>query len=100
MREDPGYFADTIADWSEHRNDTLLDTHGNPHPTGPHTLDFWERVIRNAVGDAYTGFEIWSLLHRLVSRLCTLKEKYEKEISYDSQLPEEYLVELLKLEQL
>ncbi|KAL2075053.1 hypothetical protein VTL71DRAFT_8833 [Oculimacula yallundae] len=69
LREDPGYFADTIRDWSDHRNDALLDTEGNPHPTGPHTIDFWERVIRN--------------------------EKYKDEISYDKQLPEEYLVALL-----
>ncbi|EDO00192.1 hypothetical protein SS1G_03052 [Sclerotinia sclerotiorum 1980 UF-70] len=40
LREDPGFFADTIIDWSEHRNDALLDTYGNPHPTGPHTHDF------------------------------------------------------------
>ncbi|TVY91154.1 hypothetical protein LAWI1_G003284 [Lachnellula willkommii] len=100
MREDPGYFADTIIDWSEHRNDRLLDTMGNPHPTGPHTTDFWERVIRNAVADAYTGFETWSLLHRQVNRMLTLKEKYKDKISYDSQLPEEYLVEILKFKQL
>ncbi|TVY44381.1 hypothetical protein LOCC1_G003492 [Lachnellula occidentalis] len=100
MREDPGYFSDTIIDWSEHRNDRLLDTMGNPHPTGPHTTDFWERVIRNAVADAYTGFETWSLLHRQVNRMLTLKEKYKDKISYDNQLPEEYLVEILKFEQL
>jgi len=99
LREDPGYFADTVIDWSEHRNDRLLDTWGNPHPTGPHTTDFWERVIRNVIADAYTGYETWSLLHSLVNRLCALKEKYKNEISYDRQLPDEYLIAILKFQQ-
>jgi hypothetical protein len=100
LREDPGYFGDTIKDWSEHRNDRLLDTWGNPHPTGPHTTDFWERVIRNAIADAYTGFETWSLLHRQVNHLVALKEKYKDGISYANQLPEEYLIEILKFQEL
>ncbi|PMD34550.1 hypothetical protein L207DRAFT_588074 [Hyaloscypha variabilis F] len=100
LREDPGYFADTIMDWSEHRNDRLLDTRGQQHPTGPQTTQFWERVIRNVIADAYTGFETWSLLHRCVSRLCKLKEKYKDQISYDRQLPEEFLITILKLQQL
>lgn len=92
MREDPGYFADTINDWSQHRNDRLLDSKGNPHPTGPHTDEFWQRVIRNAVSDAYTGFETWSLLHRQVNRLVQLRKKYEAEIKPESPLPNEYLI--------
>ncbi|KAE8443360.1 hypothetical protein EG329_001918 [Mollisiaceae sp. DMI_Dod_QoI] len=86
LREDPGYFADTVMDWSEHRNDRLLDTLGNPHPTGPQTTEFWSRVIRNVIADAYNGFETWYLLHRQVNRLRTLKEKYKNDISYDRQL--------------
>lgn len=100
LREDPGFFADTINDWSEHRNDALLDTNGNPHPTGPHTLDFWERVIRNIIGDGYSYYEIWFLLHQQAVLLCTLKEKYKDEISYDKQLPKEYLVAILKFREM
>jgi hypothetical protein len=100
LREDPGYFADTVIDWSEHRNDRLLDTRGQPHPTGPQTTEFWERVIRNVIGDAYSGFETWSLLHRQVNRLCALKEKYRFMISVDRQLPDEYLIEILKFKQM
>ena len=100
LREDPGYFGDTIKDWSEHRNDRLLDTWGNTHPTGPHTTDFWERVIRNVIADAYTSFETWSLLDRQVNRLLVLKEKYRTEISYAVQLPEEYLIEILRFQEL
>lgn len=52
MREDPGYCAEEIKDWSEHRNDRLPDTNGQPHPTGPHTVDFWHRVIRNVMSES------------------------------------------------
>jgi hypothetical protein len=100
LREDPGYFADTIMDWSEHRNDRLLDTRGQLHPSGPQTTEFWERIIRNVTANAYSDFETWSLLHRQVNRLCALKEKYKTEISYDQQLPEEYLIAILKFQQL
>ncbi|KAJ8059290.1 hypothetical protein OCU04_012254 [Sclerotinia nivalis] len=100
LREDPGFFADTIIDWSEHRNDSLLDTNGNPHPTGPHTHDFWGRVVRNIIGDGYTNYETWFLLYRQSAILCTLKEKYKNEISYDKQLPKEYIVAILKFKEL
>ncbi|KUJ07127.1 uncharacterized protein LY89DRAFT_601789, partial [Mollisia scopiformis] len=100
LREDPGYFAETVRDWSEHRNDALPDTWGNPHPTGPHTTEFWTRVIRNVIADGYTGFETWNLLHRQVNRLRALRDKYQDEITYDKQLPEEYLLEILKFQQM
>ncbi|KAF7895768.1 uncharacterized protein EAF01_009730 [Botrytis porri] len=100
LREDPGFFADTIIDWSEHRNDALLDTNGNPHPTGPHTQDFWGRVVRNIIGDGYSNYETWFLLHRQAALLCTLMEKYKDEISYNKQLPKEYLTAILKFREL
>jgi hypothetical protein len=77
-----------------------LDTRGNPHPTGPHTTEFWERVIRNVIADAYSGFMNWDLLLLQVNNLCTLRHKYKDEISYDRQLPEEYLIAILKFREL
>lgn len=32
LREDPGYFSSVIGDYSEHRQETLLDTNGRRHP--------------------------------------------------------------------
>lgn len=31
LREDPGYYGDFVGDWSEHRQETLLDTNGKRH---------------------------------------------------------------------
>ncbi|CAG8959565.1 hypothetical protein HYFRA_00001466 [Hymenoscyphus fraxineus] len=100
LREDPGYFGETVTDWGEHRNDRLLDYFGNPHPTGPHTMDFWERVVRNIIHDAYSNFMTWDLLLRLVDRLIVLQAKYKDQIAYEKRLPKEYLIELLKFRQI
>jgi len=100
LREDPGYFSDTVMDWSEHRNDRLLDTNGNPHPTGPHTVEFWERVIRNVIATSYSDFMTWDHLLKNINKVIGLQEKYKDEISYERQLPHDYLIELLKLQQL
>ncbi|KAK6603053.1 hypothetical protein H4I96_05821 [Botrytis cinerea] len=89
LREDPEIFADAVNDWSEHRNDALLDTNGDPHPTGPHTQDFWA-----------ASYETYFLLHEQAALLCTLMEKYKDEISYNEQLPKEYLIAILKLKEL
>ena len=32
LREDPGYFADALGDWSEHRQEKLPDKNGKRHP--------------------------------------------------------------------
>jgi hypothetical protein len=50
LREDPGYFADVLGDWSEHRQEKLLDTRNKHHPVLDEPL-FWERVIGNVVTD-------------------------------------------------
>ncbi|KAF5875509.1 uncharacterized protein Bfra_003963 [Botrytis fragariae] len=100
LREDPGFFSDTINDWSEHRNDTLLDTNGNPHPTGPHTQDFWSRVVRKIIDDGYSNHETWFILHRQAALSCILLEEYKDETSYNKQLPKECLIAILKLGEL
>jgi hypothetical protein len=100
IREDPGYFADTVKDWSEHRNDALLDTMGQPHPTGPQTTTFWERVIRNIINAAYTDFMSWDMLHTKIIKLAALKEKYQDSISSNKKLPKEYLITILTFREL
>jgi hypothetical protein len=100
MREDPGYFAETIRDWGEHRNDSMPDTNGDPYPTGPHTIEFWVRVIRNAVNAMYADFMAWNIHYNQASRLGVLQEKYKDDISPDKKLPKEYLVALLNFREL
>ncbi|KAI9831131.1 MAG: hypothetical protein M1819_005219 [Sarea resinae] len=96
LREDPGYFGDLVKDWSEHRQETLLDTHGKTHPNLNKPL-FWEYVLGSVVTDAYGAFIFWDLVYQQVTKLAALKIKYADVISPKDNLPEEYLKAILKL---
>lgn len=93
LREDPGYFADVVGDWKEHRQEMLPDTNGRQHPTlkllSSHT--FWDWVLGNVVVDAYLQIEIWTSIHQQLVNLQTLKDKYSVDTAAGKALPEEYL---------
>jgi hypothetical protein len=94
LREDPGYFSDVLGDWSEHRQETLLDANGMRHPVLDRPL-FWERVIGSVIIDAYGNLIVWDLLCQQISKLSALKEKYSRIISPKRELPPDYMTELL-----
>ncbi|GIJ99507.1 hypothetical protein Aspvir_001639 [Aspergillus viridinutans] len=91
LREDPGYFADVVNDYKEHRVEVIPDTNGNPHPTlAPHIHPlFWNRVLQNVVPEAYMNLEIWSTLHSLVADLRQLLSKHNDRISPEKDLPDD-----------
>ena len=96
LREDPGYFADILGDWSEHQQETLLDTNGKRHPV----LDkppFWDRVIGTVVEDAYRALLLWNIISEQLIELSTLQGKYEEVITPHETLPTEYMRALLTL---
>jgi len=95
LREDPGYFADVLGDWSEHRQEKLLDTNRRRHPVLDEPL-FWERVIGNVVTDAYGGLVVWDIISEQLTQLAALQTKYSEVITPDKTLPQEYLKALLK----
>ncbi|KAF7883144.1 uncharacterized protein EAF01_011653 [Botrytis porri] len=96
LREDPGYFAEVLGDWSEHRQEKLLDTFGNRHPTLDRPF-FWEYVIGNAVSDAYGALIVWENVARQLKHLAFLQKKYASKITPKRQLPSEYMKALLTL---
>ena len=89
LREDPGYFADIVGDWTEHRQETLLDTNGKRHPVLNKPV-FWERVLGNVVADAYGTLTMWSIIYQQVTGLVELEERYADEVSSGRQIPSEY----------
>jgi hypothetical protein len=95
LREDPGYFADVLGDWSEHRQEKLPDMNGKRHPVLGEPL-FWERVIGNVVTDAYGGLVVWNIISEQLAQLATLQAKYSDSITPTKTLPPEYLKALLK----
>jgi hypothetical protein len=95
LREDPGYFADVLGDWSEHRQENLPDTNRRRHPVLDEPL-FWERVIGNVVTDAYGGLVVWDIIGEQLTELAALQAKYSNAITPEKTLPPEYLKALLK----
>ncbi|TVY46706.1 hypothetical protein LOCC1_G004658 [Lachnellula occidentalis] len=96
LREDPGYFADVLGDWAEHRQEKLLDTNGERHPVLDKPL-FWDRVMGNAIGDAYGLLHAWNLISEQLTELSSLQTKYALVISPHETLPTEYMKALLAL---
>ena len=96
LREDPGYFADMLGDWSEHRQETLLDTDGERHPILAKPL-FWQRVIGSAVTEAYGALIAWSIIGDQLVALSALQEKYSNIITPQQLLPPDYVKALLTL---
>lgn len=94
MREDPGYFSSVIGDYSEHRQETLVDTNGKRHPVLREYL-FWDHVVRTAIGDAYSSTSVWGVIHKRIIDLERLQAKYADQISPRKRLPQEYQRALL-----
>ncbi|RDL41426.1 uncharacterized protein BP5553_01405 [Venustampulla echinocandica] len=94
LREDPGYFADVVGDWSEHRQEKLLDTNKVRHPVLDKPL-FWDRVIGNVVVDAYGALIIWDIISEQLTHLAALQENYSDTITPQKILPPEYMKALL-----
>ncbi|KAJ3535329.1 hypothetical protein NM208_g7175 [Fusarium decemcellulare] len=98
LRENPSYFAQELLETREHRQEMIKDTLGNPHPAtrrGRETT-LWARVVGNVLSDAHLALEVFSELHRQAQELQLLQKRHAAAISASKDLPEEYLLALLK----
>ncbi|KAF9271414.1 hypothetical protein BGZ68_003676, partial [Mortierella alpina] len=100
LREDPSYFAETMLDMKDHRQEPLPDTRGRPHSmmTPYPTKRFWDRVAGNVITDAYLYLDFFDILHSQIGDVITLKERYEGTYSYEDSLPDDLLQAFLELE--
>lgn len=89
LREDPAYFKSTVLDWSEHRQEKILNINGSTHPILRRDT-FWERVLGNVMADAYLSFLSWVQLQTFVEELIVLKHRNATRISPSAPLPVEY----------
>ncbi|KAE8453917.1 hypothetical protein EG329_007693 [Mollisiaceae sp. DMI_Dod_QoI] len=94
LREDPGYFAEVLLEWSEHRPERLPDGNGARHPR-LFKPPFWDQVVRDVLIDAYGALISWDLLGSQLSHLDLLQRKYSSNLLSGQALPQEYLVSLL-----
>ncbi|KAF9276006.1 hypothetical protein BGZ74_003785 [Mortierella antarctica] len=100
LREDPGYFADTILEMKEHRQELLLDTYGRQHSLVRPWLskEFWNRVNHKVILEAYGHLEIWDILLSQIDQLLSLRRKYEGKFKDKDPLPTELLEAFLDLD--
>ncbi|KAK1756346.1 hypothetical protein QBC47DRAFT_184957 [Echria macrotheca] len=101
LREDPGYFAEAIADIKEHRLEILKDSDGKMHPvfaTARGSSIFWARITCTLVVQNYMDFEVYSELHRQAHHLQSLHNKYAATISPAKELPDEFLAAILRFQ--
>jgi hypothetical protein len=98
LREDPGYFIEQLHEIREHRQEMIKDTNGQAHPvcSSRFQSEFWSRVLGDLVANAYIELEIFAELHKQAIQLRYLHSKYEPVISPTKDLPEKYLMALLK----
>jgi hypothetical protein len=100
LREDPSYFAQMVLEVREHRQEMLKDTDGRAHPASSKLREnvLWGRVIGSLLADAHISLEVFSELHQQARNLSVLQEKYESQLSVTRDLPEDYLVSLLRFQ--
>ncbi|PWY69622.1 hypothetical protein BO94DRAFT_628459 [Aspergillus sclerotioniger CBS 115572] len=98
LREDPGYFANTLLEAKEHRQEMLKDLNGSNHPvlTRGRQGILWGRVIRSVVSEAYLELEMFSELSSQANKLVALQRVYANDILPSEDLPAEYLEALLR----
>ncbi|KAL2127232.1 hypothetical protein VTI74DRAFT_11063 [Chaetomium olivicolor] len=98
LREDPSYFSDQLLIYKEHRQEMIKDTDGKSHPIlqGIKIEMFWERVIGNVLLSSHAELEIFSELKRQAEALKRLQVKYAGTLSPLKDLPEDYLVGILR----
>ncbi|RSL64592.1 hypothetical protein CEP53_003994 [Fusarium sp. AF-6] len=98
LREDPAYFAHEFLEVKDHRQGMLKDTQGRSHPVTNKLREhlLWARVTGTMLTDAYISLETFTELHRQAQHVRDLQKKYKAEISPKKDLPEEYMVALLR----
>jgi hypothetical protein len=94
LREDPGYFGETIKECADHRQETMLDTNGKKHPVVDTPL-FWQRAIGNVISAAYSSLIFWDIINRQLFAVAQLQEEFKNYISAAEPLPASYIKSLL-----
>ena len=93
LREDPGYFAETMLDFSEHAPERLRNINGHLHPTltDPRTESiFSKHVIKSVIVSAVASFQHWGVLCERIKKLLDLQKAYKAQILPEKDLPLEF----------
>lgn len=97
LREDPGYYADCMRDYREHRQEMLKDTRGQKHAVFRKDREdiLWGRVVSNVLLKAYLYVDVWTELHNRALDLKQMQADNADRIKPEKDLPQAYLIKLL-----
>jgi hypothetical protein len=107
LREDPSYFAEMAISRAEHRQESVLDVHGQEHPFKGTPL-FWDRILSNLAAESYSYLMSWNVARDFVKRIKALHEEFISQLSsgtshdnfpIDKPLPKQLEIELLAYKQ-
>lgn len=89
LREDPSYFSEVLQDFAAHRQEMLVDTQGQQHPTlkQPGRPLFWNRVLGNIVVESYFGFVTFEEIVKQVDKVAQLHNAHHHKIKPENDLP-------------
>ncbi|KAI1320307.1 hypothetical protein F5Y16DRAFT_414012 [Xylariaceae sp. FL0255] len=98
LREDPAYLEEQLKETRDTRQANIIEHNGRLHPwvREGHEDELWSVVVPAVVWSAFSLLEVFSQLHEEVQILQHLHEKYMATISPTENLPEEFLIALLK----
>lgn len=93
LREDPSYFAGTVHDFAEHRQESIPDTNGHTHSNLQEEGQplFWNRVLGSVVWDALFGLATFDEIYKQVEALEHTYVKYRDELRPDQDIPSELM---------
>ena len=97
VREDPGYYYETMMDWFTHRQEHILDENGKKHPKlQADNKGVWEPVVRNATRMPFIWLESWAAIHTRLVALRTKQETYAHLLA-EGDVPNDYALDICKL---
>jgi len=94
LREDPGYFEDTVLQFADHRPEAVGDCLGNKGSTygGP---EFWDCIFSAMVRQVHRSVALWDVLHQQSLVLLDIGKQYKGKLDPRYPLPPEYKEQIL-----
>ncbi|PKY07165.1 hypothetical protein P168DRAFT_302141 [Aspergillus campestris IBT 28561] len=91
LREDPAYFADTVLNEKEHRQELIPDALGRLHHlTKSHKVyTLWNRILNRVVSDAYFLPCFWNEIERQLADIEALLSQHKQDLQPENDLPKD-----------
>ena len=86
LRVDPSYFVSTVTEWNEHYQTAIGYETGRPLAEWD-TPRSWDRVLRNAIGEGYIDWLLWTTISEKVETLMELRNAQTENKAETRTLP-------------